>query len=131
MSKAELFSASDFLAVNCLLNDATRGMVGAAELRSMKPTAYLVNTARGPIVQETALIQALQEHWIAGAGLDVFEQEPCPRLALCGNSRTSSSLRMVWHGQRKSHATIAARPVRIFSPSHAARCRPQSSTRKW
>jgi phosphoglycerate dehydrogenase-like enzyme len=78
VSKAELFSASDFLAVNCLLNASTRGIVGAAELRSMKPTAYLINTARGPIVQETALIQALQERWIAGAGLDVFEQEPLP-----------------------------------------------------
>jgi phosphoglycerate dehydrogenase-like enzyme len=78
VSKSELFAASDFVAVNCLLNDQTRGSVGAAELRSMKPTAYLINTARGPIVQESALIQALQEHWIAGAGLDVFEKEPLP-----------------------------------------------------
>src|SRR5690606_23059073 len=78
VSKEELFAASDFLAINCLLNSETRGSVGAGELRCMKPGAYLINTARGPIVQEQALIQALQEGWIAGAGLDVFEQEPLP-----------------------------------------------------
>jgi phosphoglycerate dehydrogenase-like enzyme len=72
----ELFSASDFLAVNTLLNAETRGMVGEAQLRRMKPSAYLINTARGPIVQEAALIRALRERWIAGAGLDVFEKEP-------------------------------------------------------
>lgn len=78
VSMDEVLSASDFLAVNCFLSAATRGLIGAAELRRMKPTAYLINTARGPIVQESALVQALQEGWIAGAGLDVFEQEPLP-----------------------------------------------------
>jgi phosphoglycerate dehydrogenase-like enzyme len=72
----ELFEQSDFVAVNTLLNKQTKGIVGENELRKMKPTAYLINTARGPIVNETALIRALQENWIAGAGLDVFEQEP-------------------------------------------------------
>ena len=74
----EVLSASDFLAINTLLNDATRGLIGEAELRRMKPAAYLINTARGPIVQEAALITALREGWIAGAGLDVFEREPLP-----------------------------------------------------
>jgi phosphoglycerate dehydrogenase-like enzyme len=74
----ELFADSDFLAVNCFLSDATRGLVGEAELRRMKPTAYLINTARGAIVQEAALVRALNEGWIAGAGLDAFEKEPLP-----------------------------------------------------
>jgi phosphoglycerate dehydrogenase-like enzyme len=78
VSMEHLFSAADFVAINCLLNSVTRGIVGERELRLMQPTAYLINTARGPIVQEAALVRALQEHWIAGAGLDVFEQEPLP-----------------------------------------------------
>lgn len=68
--------SSDFIAINCLLNDETRGMIGEPELRLMKRTAYLINTARGPIVQEPALLRALAEGWIAGAGLDVYEVEP-------------------------------------------------------
>ena len=79
VSMDELLAQSDFLAVNCFLNAATRGLIGEAELRKMKPTAYLINTARGPIVQESALVRALQERWIAGAGLDVFETEPLPQ----------------------------------------------------
>lgn len=74
----EVLRESDFLAVNCFLNSSTRGLIGAKELRMMKPTAYLINTARGPIVQEAALIEALREGVIAGAGLDVFEREPLP-----------------------------------------------------
>lgn len=74
----ELLAESDYLTVNCFLSDATRGLIGEAELRRMKPTAFLINTARGPIVQEAALVRALGEHWIAGAGLDVFENEPLP-----------------------------------------------------
>ncbi len=76
VSLDELLAASDFLAVNTLLNAETRGIIGEAELRKMKPSAYLINTARGPIVQEAALVRALREGWIAGAGLDVFEKEP-------------------------------------------------------
>lgn len=78
VSLDEVLSSSDFVAVNCFLNAATRGLIGEAELRKMKPTAFLINTARGPIVQEAALARALQEGWIAGAGLDVFEEEPLP-----------------------------------------------------
>ena len=78
VSLPELLAASDFVSVSTPLNDQTRGLIGEAELRMMKPTAYLINTARGPIVNEAALIRALQERWIAGAGLDVFENEPLP-----------------------------------------------------
>ncbi len=73
-----LFRESDFLCVNALLNASTQGLVSAERLRLMKPTAYLINTARGPIVDQTALTQALNEGWIAGAGLDVFTEEPLP-----------------------------------------------------
>ncbi len=69
---------SDFLAVNTPLSKETRGLIGARELALMKPSAYLVNTCRGPVVDEAALIDVLQKQRIAGAGLDVFEQEPTP-----------------------------------------------------
>jgi phosphoglycerate dehydrogenase-like enzyme len=78
VSMDELLSASDFLAVNTPLNKHTRGLIGEAELRKMKPTAYLINTSRGPVLDEQAVIRALKERWIAGAGLDVFEEEPLP-----------------------------------------------------
>ena len=71
-----LLQESDFVSVNCPLNDETRGMISERELHLMKPSAYLINTARGPIVDEPAVIKALQENWITGAALDVFEQEP-------------------------------------------------------
>jgi D-3-phosphoglycerate dehydrogenase len=74
----QLMRESDFIVVACLLNDETRGLVGAPELALMKPTAYFINVARGPIVDEKALYQALAARRIAGAGLDVFEQEPTP-----------------------------------------------------
>jgi len=71
--------SSDFVAVNCPLSDQTRDLIGARELAWMKPTAYLINTARGPVVNEPALIEALRAGRIAGAGLDVFETEPVSR----------------------------------------------------
>ena len=72
----ELLEASDVVSIHVALNEATRHMVDAAALRRMKSTAFLVNTARGPIVDEAALATALKEGWIAGAGLDVYEREP-------------------------------------------------------
>ena len=74
----ELFEQSDFLSIHVPLSAETRGLVSAQLLRSMKSDAFLINTARGPIVDEAALCTALRERWIAGAGLDVFEQEPLP-----------------------------------------------------
>jgi phosphoglycerate dehydrogenase-like enzyme len=78
VSKAELFSRADVLSIHLVLSERTRGMVGAAELGLMKPTALLVNTSRGPIVDEGALVDALRAGRIAGAGLDVFDTEPLP-----------------------------------------------------
>jgi phosphoglycerate dehydrogenase-like enzyme len=74
----DLMAQSDFVVVACLLNEETRHLIGARELGRMKPTAYLINVARGPIVDERALYQALTARCIAGAGLDVFEEEPTP-----------------------------------------------------
>ena len=75
-SKEDLLEQSDFVSIHLVLSPRTRGLLGAADLRRMKPTAYLVNTSRAPIVDREALLQALREGWIAGAGLDVFEHEP-------------------------------------------------------
>jgi len=72
----QLLERSDIVVVACLLNESTRCLLNADRLRLMKPTAYLINVARGPIIDESALIEALQEGRIAGAGLDVFENEP-------------------------------------------------------
>jgi phosphoglycerate dehydrogenase-like enzyme len=78
VEKDELFAQSDVLSVHLILSERTHGMVGARELAQMKPSAILINVARGPIVDEAALIAALRERRIAGAGLDVFTQEPLP-----------------------------------------------------
>ena len=77
-SKADLFETSDYVSVHLVLSGRTRGLVGRDDLRRMKPAAYLINTSRGPIVDEAALVEALSQRWIAGAGLDVFDVEPLP-----------------------------------------------------
>ncbi|MFI0710802.1 D-2-hydroxyacid dehydrogenase family protein [Streptomyces inhibens] len=77
-TKEELLETSDFVSVHLVLGDRTRGLLGADELRRMRPTSYLVNTSRAAIVDQPALLQALRENWIAGAGLDVFDHEPLP-----------------------------------------------------
>jgi phosphoglycerate dehydrogenase-like enzyme len=91
VEKADLFRQSDFITIHYKLGDRSRGLVGAAELALMKPTAYLVNTSRGPIVDTGALIAALTAGRIAGAGIDVYDAEPlaadhpirsCPRTLL-------------------------------------------------
>ncbi len=74
----DLLAQSDFVLVATPLTEETRNLIGERELRAMKPTAFIVNIARGGIVNEPALIRALKENWIAGAGLDVFEKEPLP-----------------------------------------------------
>jgi phosphoglycerate dehydrogenase-like enzyme len=74
----ELLRMSDFVTIHVVLNASTRGMIGARELALMKPTAFLVNTSRGPVVDEAALIAALEEKRLAGAALDVFNVEPLP-----------------------------------------------------
>jgi phosphoglycerate dehydrogenase-like enzyme len=78
VSKADLFRKADFLTVHLVLSPKTRGIIGVAELALMKRSSYLINTSRGPLIEETALIQALEDKKIAGFAVDVFEQEPLP-----------------------------------------------------
>jgi phosphoglycerate dehydrogenase-like enzyme len=78
VTKEELFSQADFVSIHLVLSERSRGLVGDRELRSMKRSAYLINSSRGPIVDEDALAQVLREGVIAGAGLDTFGVEPLP-----------------------------------------------------
>ena len=78
VSKDDLLGSADIATIHLVLSERTRGLLGARELGLMKPTAYLVNTSRGPIVDEAALVDVLERKAIAGAALDVFDQEPLP-----------------------------------------------------
>ena len=78
-TKDDLLKRSDFLSIHLQLSARTRGLLGAGDLAMMKQTAFIINTSRGPIIDEKALIAALKKSAIAGAGLDVFDIEPLPR----------------------------------------------------
>jgi phosphoglycerate dehydrogenase-like enzyme len=78
VSKEDLFRQADFITIHVVLSPRSRGLVGAKELGVMKPSAFIINTSRGPIIDEAALLAALREKKIAGAGLDVFDIEPLP-----------------------------------------------------
>jgi phosphoglycerate dehydrogenase-like enzyme len=106
VSRETLFATSDVLTIHLKLSDRSRGLIGAAELAAMKPTALLVNTSRGPIVEEAALIDALRGHRIAGAALDVFDTEPLP---------AGHPLRTLDNVLATPHiGYVADRPYRIF-----------------
>ncbi len=78
VTKEALLEQADIVTIHLQLSDRTRGLLGAGDLARMRPTAYLINTSRGPIVEERALIDALRQQVLAGAGLDVFDEEPLP-----------------------------------------------------
>jgi phosphoglycerate dehydrogenase-like enzyme len=78
VEREQLLARADVLSIHLVLGPTTRHLIGARELSAMKPSAYLINTSRGPIVEEAALVEALRTRQIAGAGLDVFEREPLP-----------------------------------------------------
>ena len=78
VTKEESFRQADIVTIHVILSDRTHGLFGSADLARMKPTAWLVNTSRGPIVDEAALIQTLKSRAIGGAALDVFDSEPLP-----------------------------------------------------
>ena len=107
--KATLLRESDFVTLHCLLTPKTRHLIDAAALRSMKKTAYLINAARGPVVDEAALVQALTEGWIAGAGLDVHEHEPevHPGLLALDNSVLAPHIGSASEATRLKMASLA------------------------
>ena len=113
VSLEELLRRADFVSVNAASTDQTRHLIGAAELRIMKPTAYLVNTARGPLVDEAALATALREKVIAGAALDVYEREPevHPGLKECDNVVLTPHLGSAVSETRERMALIVAENI--------------------
>jgi phosphoglycerate dehydrogenase-like enzyme len=128
-AKDELFGTSDVITVHYKLSERSVGLVGARELGLMKPTAYIVNTSRGPIVDEDALLAALHSGTIAGAGLDVYDEEPlpgghplraAPRTVLTPHLGyvTDDGYRTFYGDAVEDIAAFAAgRPVRVLEPS--------------
>ncbi|PKO33390.1 MAG: glycerate dehydrogenase [Betaproteobacteria bacterium HGW-Betaproteobacteria-7] len=104
---AEVLAAADALSLHCPLNEQTRHLIGEAELRTMKPSALLINTARGGIVDEAALIRALKEGWIAGAGFDVITAEPPPM----GHPMVAPQLLALPNFLLTPHVAWASRPA--------------------
>jgi phosphoglycerate dehydrogenase-like enzyme len=133
VTKKELFARSDVLSVHVLLSDRSRGLVGAAELAAMKPTALLVNTSRGPIIDEDALVRCLLDRKIGGAALDVFAVEPLPArhiLRRLDNVVITPHLGYVTEGQYQVFyrdavediaAFIAGKPIRVIDEETLAR----------
>jgi len=120
-----LLRDADFVSVHVPLNPATRHLIDARALRAMKPTAYLVNTARGPVVDERALVEALREGVIAGAGLDVYEDEPrmAPGLAGLANVVLAPHTASATITSRNNMALTAARNlVAMMSGERAPDC---------
>lgn len=109
----ELLRQSDFVALHPLLTPETHHLIGTRELALMKPTAYLINVARGPVVDEQALVRALQAQRIAGAALDVYEEEPrmAPGLAECDNVVLVPHIASASHDTRDRMAVMAAENV--------------------
>lgn len=128
VTKEELLRRSDVLTIHLVLSDRTRGIVGADELAMMKPSAYLINTSRGPIVDELALARALEDGTIAGAGIDVFDVEPlapdhpllrAPNTVLTphiGYVSTENSRVFFDHIVEDIKAFLEGKPVRVIEP---------------
>ena len=106
----DLLRTSDFVTLHPLLTPETHHLIGAEQLRMMKPTSYLINAARGPVVDERALVRALSEEWIAGAGLDVYEDEPrmAPGLAESPNAVLLPHIASASRDTRGMMASMAA-----------------------
>lgn len=127
VGKDELFRRSDFLTVHYKLGERSRGLVGAAEISLMRPTAFLINTSRGPIVDTDALIAALEQGTLAGAAVDVYDQEPLPPdapIRSAPNTIITPHLGYVTDGTYRAFygqmvesisAWIAGNPVRVLA----------------
>lgn len=112
-----LLRMSDYVVLALPLTKETEGLMGEAELRAMRPTAYLINVARGAIVSEEALLRALQEGWIAGAALDVFAREPLPRdhpLWKLPNVIISPHIAGIWEGYTEAVVELFCENLRRF-----------------
>lgn len=128
-SLEDLLSRSDFVSLHLQLSDRTRGLIGPSELRRMRPTAYLVNTSRSALVDQDALVRALREGWIAGAGADVFDQEPLPADHPLRTAPKFLGLPHLGYVTRRNYegyftgavediaAYLAGEPVRVLPPS--------------
>ena len=128
VTRDELLARADFATIHLRLSDRTRGLLGRRELAMMKPTAYLVNTSRGPIVDEAALVDALERKAIAGAGLDVFDREPLPLdhpLRRLDNTVITPHLgyvtldgyrAMYGHAVENIQSYLEGQPVRVINP---------------
>jgi phosphoglycerate dehydrogenase-like enzyme len=117
ISKDALLERSDFVSIHLVLSDRTRGLIGARELRRMRPTAFLVNTSRAAIVDTDALVLALREQWIAGAGIDVFDREPLPAshvLRTLPNLLATPHLGYVTKGNYARYFTEAVEAIAAF-----------------
>jgi phosphoglycerate dehydrogenase-like enzyme len=124
-SLEEVLGEADFVSLHCRLTDATRHLIGARELALMKPTAFLINVARGPVVDQAALVTVLREHKLAGAGLDVFEIEPPPpddpilRLEnVILTPHWNASTTDVWQATGRAMAEGMLRAARGLVPDH-------------
>jgi phosphoglycerate dehydrogenase-like enzyme len=116
-SKEELLESSDFVSIHLVLGERTRGLIGASELKLMRPSAYLINTSRAPIVDQEALAEALHNRWIAGAGLDVYEVEPLPEahaFRTLPNVLTTPHLGYVTEENYKTFYRDAVEDIRAF-----------------
>lgn len=117
VAREELFRRADVLSVHVRLTERTAGTVGATELSWMKPTALLVNTARGPLLDEAALVRALREGRLRGAGLDVYQQEPLPAdhpLRALSNTVLTAHAGHVTEQRHHESYTTAVRRIRSF-----------------
>lgn len=129
VEKEELLRKADIVTIHVVLSDRTRGLIGADELALMKPTAILVNTSRGPIVDESALIGAIRSARIAGAGIDVFDVEPLPVDHQLRELRRVVLTPHIGYGTRRSYAHyhgeavdavlawLEGNPIRVLQPA--------------
>ena len=131
VDKETLLSQSDYISIHLILSDRSRGLIGAEDLKKMKPSSYLVNTSRGPIVDENALLKALQNHRIAGAGIDVYSEEPLPvghpfrtseNVLLTphmGYVATNNISKMYRDAEENIAAFLKGCPVRVLNNNHS------------